>query len=181
MPLRDVSVGRSCGIAADVRGYLDAYRPVCGRRPCQREGRWDRNAADCKGEVRLEEEKAASFSAAGPGTVASAAGGTHRGWSLLPSTPKKPDNGARWRRNPGNVGSRINAMLRPGPFLLKRYAPDQTLRSAQPKIMNAARKPMHPADVSFLPDKVDQGIAISGWTSRVDMVHTSESQRPRST
>ena len=66
MPLRDVSVGRSCGIGADVRGYLDAHRPVAGR-PRQREGRWDRNASDCKGEVRLEEEKAASFSAAGPG------------------------------------------------------------------------------------------------------------------
>jgi hypothetical protein len=26
------------------------------------------------------------------------------GGSLLPSTPKKPDNGARWRRDPGNVG-----------------------------------------------------------------------------
>jgi hypothetical protein len=37
-------------------------------------------------------------------TIASAAGGTDREWSLLPSTPKKSDNGARQRQNPGNAG-----------------------------------------------------------------------------
>jgi hypothetical protein len=41
-------------------------------------------------DVRLEEDKATSSSAAEPATIASAAGGTHRGWSLLPSTPKNP-------------------------------------------------------------------------------------------
>jgi hypothetical protein len=30
MPLRDVSAGRTCSIAADVRGYFDAHRPVAG-------------------------------------------------------------------------------------------------------------------------------------------------------
>jgi len=54
--------------------------------PHQREGRWDQNASDCKAEVRLEEDKAASSSAAAPATIASAPGGTHRGWSLSPST-----------------------------------------------------------------------------------------------
>jgi hypothetical protein len=63
------------------------------------------NAIDDRGEVRLDEGKATSSSAARRAAIASAAGGTHRGWSLLPSTPKKPDNGARRRRNPGNVGS----------------------------------------------------------------------------
>jgi hypothetical protein len=41
-------------------------------------------------EVRLEEDKAPSSSAARRATIASAAGGTHHRWNLSPLTSKNP-------------------------------------------------------------------------------------------
>src|SRR5262249_54289051 len=80
----------------------DAHRSVVGAAPTGVRG-WNRMRLTPMADECLEEDKATSSCGAEPATIASAAGGAQSRVELV-AILKKPDNGARWHGDPGNLG-----------------------------------------------------------------------------
>jgi hypothetical protein len=108
MPLGDVSVGRSCGIAADVRGYLDAHRPVAGAARASVRGAGIEMRQIARERCALKKRKQRVSAPRGREPSLRLPAAPIAGGACRHRRPDKPDSGARRRGDLGNVGSTVD-------------------------------------------------------------------------